>query len=84
MIEMVPSAHLEAVFQLLKLAHPRARLDKAHDLVDHQKPLRHLDKMVRGYGRPKHVASETRRPRAFKIEADQRVDTIELLMRDAK
>ena len=84
MIQMVSGADFIAIFQLFGFTHPRARLDKAHGLINHQETLCHLDKMVRRYGRPKHMASETRRPRAFKIEADQRVDTIEFLMRDAK
>ena len=84
MIQMVSSADFIPIFQLLGLTHPRARLDKAHGLVDHQETLCHLDKMIRGYGRPKHVTSETRRPRALEIEANQRVNTVELLMWDAK
>ena len=84
MIQMVSGANFIPIFQLLGLTHPRTRLDKTHGLINHQETLCHLDKMIRRYGRPKHVASETRRPRAFKIEANQRVDTIEFLMRDAK
>ena len=84
MIQMVSGADFIPIFQLLGLTHPRARLDKAHGLVDHQEPFCHLDKMLRGYGRPKHMAPETRRSRAFKIETNQRVNTIELLVRNAK
>ena len=84
MIQMVSGADFIPIFQLLGLAHPRARLDKAHGLINHQETLCHLDEMVRRNGRPKHVTSETRRSRAFKIEANQRVNTIELLMRNAK
>ena len=84
MIQMVSGADFIPIFQLLGLTHPRARLDKTHGLVNHQETLCYLDKMVRGYGRPKHMASETRRPRSFKIEANQRVNTIELLMWNAK
>ena len=46
MIQMVSGADFVAIFQLFGLAHPRARLGKAHDLINHQKALCHLDKMV--------------------------------------
>ena len=46
MIQMVSGADFVAIFQLLGLTHPRTRLDKAHDLINHQKALCHLDKMV--------------------------------------
>ncbi len=84
MIQMISGADFIPIFQLLGLTHPRARLDEAHGLINHQKAFCYLDKMIRGYGRSKHMASETRRPRALEIEANQRVNTIELLMRNAK
>ena len=46
MIQMVSGTDFVAIFQLLGLAHPRTRLDKAHGLINHQKALCHLDKMV--------------------------------------
>ena len=35
MIQMVSGADFVAIFQLLGLAHPRTRLDKAHELINH-------------------------------------------------
>ena len=78
MIQMVSGADFVAIFQLLGLAHPRTRLNKAHELINHQKALRHLDKMAWRYRRPKHVAPKSSRRRALKIEVDERVDMIEL------
>lgn len=84
MIQMVSGADFKPIFQLLGLTHPRTRLYEAHGLINHQKTFCYLDKMLRGYGRPKHMASETRRPRALEIEANQCVNTIELLMWNTK
>ena len=81
---MVSGADFVAIFQLLGLAHPRTRLDKTHDLINHQKALCHLDKMARRYWRPKHVASKSSRRRALKIEVDERVDMIELFSWNTK
>ena len=84
MIQMVSGADFIAILQLLELAHPRARLDKTHGLVNHQETFCHLDKMIRRYRRSKHVASKARRPRALKIKANQRVNAVELLTWNTK
>lgn len=84
MIQMVSGADFVAIFQLLGLAHPRTRLDKAHGLINHQETFCRLDKMIRRYRCPKHVAPKARRPRALKIEANQRVNAFELLTWNTK
>ena len=84
MIQMVAGADFVAIFQLFGLAHPRTRLDKAHGLINHQKVLCHLDKMVWRYRRAKHVAPKSRRRRALKIEVDECVDMIELFSWNTK
>ena len=84
MIQMVSGTDFVAIFQLLGLAHPRTRLDKAHDLINHQKALCHLDKMAWRYRRSKHVAPKSSRRRALKIEVDERVDMIELFSWNTK
>ena len=84
MIQMVSGADFIPIFQLLGFAHPRTRLDKAHGLINHQKALRHLDKMAWRYRRPKHAAPKSSRRRALKIEVDECVDMIELFSWNTK
>ena len=84
MVQMVSGTDFVAIFQLLGLTHPRTRLDKAHDLINHQKALCYLDKMAWRYRRPKHMAPKSSRRRALKIEVDERVDMIELFSWNTK
>ena len=84
MIQMVSGADFVAIFQLFGLAHPRTRLDKAHGLINRQKALCYLDKMVWRYRRAKHVAPKSRRRRALKIEVDECVDMVELFSWNTK
>ena len=84
MIQMVSGADFITILQLLELAHPRTRLDKAHGLINHQETFCHLDKMAWRHRRSKNVAPKSRWRRALKIKVDERIDMIELLTLDTK